>query len=257
MMSDHKLAVITGAESGIGQACAIAFAQAGHDVAILYHTDAEAAGDTLAAVKQADSTGKIVACDVSDEASVEAAFAAFESALGVAGVLVNSAGINQSGVCVADMELTQWRGMIGTDLTGAFLMSRRFVRSLHATGKGGAIVNIGSIHAFAVRAGAADYCAAKAGVRRLTETMALEEARHGIRVNAVSPGMILTPMNARAQADAAYRESLTNAIPVRRAGNAEEVAAAVVWLASPAASYVTGASLVIDGGLSLMLGQGA
>ena len=106
-------------------------------------------------------------------------------------------------------------------------------------------------------AGAADYCAAKAGLKRLTETMALEEARRGIRVNAVSPGMILTPMNARAVADEEWRASLTDDIPAGRAGTAEEVAGLAVWLASPAAAYVTGASVVIDGGLSLMLGQGA
>lgn len=256
-MTERRLAAITGAESGIGAACAVAFAQADHDVALFYYRDEAAARAVLSDVEQAGARGVTVRCDISDEGAVGAAFDDAERDLGVADVLVNSAGINESGVHVADMELAQWQRMIATDLTGAFLTSRRFVRALHVKGKGGAIVNISSIHARTVLAGAADYCAAKAGLKRLTETMALEEARRGIRVNAVSPGMILTPMNARAVADEDWRASLTDDIPAGRAGTAEEVAGLALWLASPAASYVTGASVVIDGGLSLVLGQGA
>lgn len=256
-MAQKTLAAITGAESGIGAACAIAFARTGHDVAILYYEDESAARATLTAAEDAGAKGVIVQCDIRHEEIVHSAFDRIERELGTASVLVNSAGINQRGVDVADMELARWQRMIATDLTGAFLTSRRFVRALHDAGNGGAIVNISSIHARAVRAGAADYCAAKAGLKRLTETMALEEARRNIRVNAISPGMILTPMNARAVADEEWRASLTDAIPAGRAGTAEEVAGLAVWLASPAAAYVTGASVVIDGGLSLMLGQGA
>ena len=256
-MAQRTLAAVTGAESGLGAACALALARAGHDVALFYYADEAAAQAVLCEVEEASARGMMAQCDVRKEEAVNSAFDRIERDFGVASILVNSAGINQRGVDVADMELARWRDMIATDLTGAFLTSRRFVRALHDAGQGGAIVNISSIHARAVRAGAADYCAAKAGLKRLTETMALEEARRGIRVNAVSPGMILTPMNARAVADEKWRASLTEAIPAGRAGTAEEVAGLAVWLASPAAAYVTGASVVIDGGLSLMLGQGA
>jgi len=257
MPSPEVVVAITGAESGIGAACARAFGRAGHAVALFYFHEERAARENLATIEQAGGKGAVIQCDVRDEASVEAAFAASESKLGVASFLVNSAGLNQSGVPVAAMELSQWQRVIATDLTGAFLTSRRFVRSLHATKRSGAIVNISSIHAKAVLAGAADYCAAKAGLKRLTETMALEEAANGIRVNAISPGMILTPMNARAVSNEAYRASLEQSIPLGRAGKPEEVADLALWLASPSAGYITGASIVIDGGLSLMLGQGA
>ena len=171
-------------------------------------------------------------------------------------MLVNSAGINMTGVPVRDMALDQWRRMLDTDLTGAFLTSRRFLKN-RAKGLGGSIIHISSIHAYAVRAGGADYCAAKGGVTNLTETLAVEEALNGVRVNAIEPGMILTPMNARATEDPAVRRSLEKNIPMDRAGRPEEVADLAVFLASDKASYITGARVVIDGGLSLLQGLGA
>lgn len=247
--------VITGADSGIGAACAIEFGKAGYAVAVLFRSDEDAARERLGQIEMAGGSGITVKCDVSDEQSVAHAFDRVDQELGVASVLINSAGLNQSGVNVADMELAQWERLIGTDLTGVFLTSRRFVRSLHGAGGGGTIINISSIHDTVIRAGAADYSAAKSGLRRLTETMALEEAANGIRVNAISPGMILTPMNERATSDVDYRRSLEAAIPIGRAGTPEDVGGLALWLASPAAGYVTGASIVMDGGLSLVLGQ--
>ena len=195
--------------------------------------------------------------DVSDEAAVEAAFDRVKRELGVPVVLVNSAGLNQSGVNVADMSTAQWLRLIGSDLTGPFLTSRRFVQELRAAKTPGKIINISSIHASDVRAGAADYCAAKGGLKNLTETMALECAALGITVNAIAPGMILTPMNGRAVSDAAYRKTLEADVPLGRAGRADEVARLAAYLASPAADYITGATLTIDGGLSLLLAEGA
>jgi glucose 1-dehydrogenase len=197
-----------------------------------------------------------IQCDVSDEASVERAFDQAQ-ALGRPNILINSAGLNQSGVKVADMSLAQWRRLLDTDLTGSFLTCRRFIRDLRAANAAGRIVNISSIHAEVVRAGAADYASAKAGLRNLTRTLALECAPLQINVNAIEPGMILTPMNARAETDAAYRAQLESNIPWGRAGRADEVAQLALYLCSPEAGYVTGASFVIDGGLSLVLGQGA
>jgi glucose 1-dehydrogenase len=155
------------------------------------------------------------------------------------------------------MALAQWERLLRTDLTGSFLTCRRFVRDLRAAGRPGRVINISSIHAKVVRAGAADYDSAKGGLRNLTATLALEAAPWRINVNAVAPGMILTPMNARAVADQAYRQSLEASIPWGRAGTAEEVAKVAVFLASPAADYITGTTITIDGGLSLVLGQKA
>jgi len=247
--------LVTGAESGIGAACAAAFGAIGDAVAICYFIDDKAARQSLAAVETAGGSGIVVQCDIADAASVDRAFAEAEGKLGALSVVVNSAGLNMSGVPVREMADGQWQRLISTDLTGAFNVSRRFVRGKVTTPA--SLIHISSIHAAVVRAGGADYCAAKAGVTNLVETLAIEEAANGVRVNAIRPGMILTPMNERAVEDLAYRHKLEANIPMRRAGRPEEVAAMARWLASDEAAYVTGASFTIDGGLSLLLGVGA
>jgi glucose 1-dehydrogenase len=252
-----RIAIVTGAESGIGAACAVELAACGAAVAILYFRDEAAARRTQAHVKEAHGASIVIQADITYEASVEAAFDEANDTLGRPDILINSAGLNQSGVAVADMSLAQWNRLIATDLTGAFLTCRRFVGDLRKAKAPGGIVNISSIHAEAVRAGAADYDSAKGGLRNLTATLALETAALHINVNAIAPGMILTPMNSRAVADEAYRHSLEGSIPWGRAGRPEEVAKLAAWLVSPAADYVTGATVTIDGGLSLVLGQGA
>lgn len=252
-----RIAVVTGGESGIGAACVAALAAAGADVAIIYHKDELKAEASAAAVASLGRRSVSVRADVGSEMEIEAAFDAIVQALGLPDILINSAGINMSGVPVTKMTLQQWDRMIGTDLTGSFLTSRRFVRDLASVRRPGAIINITSIHSRVMRAGGADYDAAKGGQRNLTRTMALETAPLGITVNAIAPGMILTPMNERALTDADYRRSLENNIPLGRAGTPDEVAGVAVFLASPAAAYITGATITIDGGLSLELGQGA
>jgi glucose 1-dehydrogenase len=256
-MASQRCVVVTGAESGIGAACAVAFGAAGDDVAVFYYVDEDKARITAEAVIAAGGRAKTIRCAVDDEHSVDAAFAEAEEAFGPARVAVNSAGINMAGVPVREMALDEWQRMIGTDLTGAFLVSRRFLKGRGDSTEPASLIHISSIHAEVVRAGGADYCAAKGGLTRLVQTLALEEAARGIRVNAIRPGMILTPMNARAVEDLAYRASLEKNIPMLRAGRPEEVAAMALWLASDEAGYVTGASFTIDGGLSLLLGQGA
>lgn len=246
----HRIAVVTGAESGIGAACAVMLSRAGARVAACYFEDRSAAA------RAAGPTGAAFQCDVTDEAAVNRAFDAVESEFGAPDILINCAGLNQSDTRVADMSLAQWQRLIATDLTGPFLMSRRFLRGFKSV-EGGRIINISSIHEDDARAGAADYCSAKAGLRGFTKTLALEAAPLGVTVNSVAPGMILTPMNERAEKDAAYRQSLEASIPLGRAGRADEIAALVAFIGSDAAGYVTGASIVVDGGLSLVLGQGA
>ena len=260
-MSDLKLrdriAVVTGGESGIGAACVAALAAAGADVAMIYHANEQKADASMAAVTALGRRSVAAMADVGSEQDVEAAFDRITEALGIPDILVNSAGINMAGVPVTKMKLEQWDRMLRTDLTGTFLASRRFVRDLEAARRPGAIINITSIHSSVMRAGGADYDAAKGGQRNLTRTMALETARLGITVNAIAPGIILTPMNERATEDAGYRQGLEKNIPLGRAGTPDEVAGVAVFLASPAAAYITGATITIDGGLSLELGQGA
>lgn len=250
-----RIAAVTGGGSGIGAACAVALAQAGADVALLLHHDDKEAEAVAAGIIAAGRRAIRVTLDVGVEADVESAFKVVRGELGVPDILVNSAGLNMSGVPVVDMGVAQRERMLRSDLTASFLTSRRVVRDLRDKDASGAIINITSIHDFAMRKGGADYTAAKGGQANLTATMALECAPMGITVNAIAPGMILTPMNAQA-ADPNRRADLERSIPLGRAGRPEEVGRMTAFLASPDAAYIMGATIVIDGGLSLVMGQG-
>jgi len=254
---DGRIALVTGGESGIGAACADALGEAGAAVAVLYYADDKAASSVRDAIVAVGSKAMIVQADVSDEGLVERAFAKVSAELGLPDLLVNSAGLNMSGVPVWEMELPQWDRLIRTDLTGAFLTSRALVRGLRDAKKPGRIVNISSIHSTAVRFGGADYCSAKAGLDNLTRTMALECGPLRIGINAIAPGMILTPMNKAAQADPKVLADAEAHVPWGRAGKAEEVANLAVYLCSDKADYITGTIVTIDGGLTLEEALGA
>lgn len=256
MEGKKRIVIVTGAESGIGAACAVAFGEMGDRVAVFFHSDGDQADVTVRSITGAGGQAIPVQCSVEDQDSVDAAFSRVEAEWGPAEVLINSAGVNMSGLRVRDMDIAVWDRVVDTDLTGAFLTSRRFLNAL-ADGAQAAIVHISSIHARAVRAGGAGYCAAKGGLANLVRTLAVEEADRGVRVNGIEPGMILTPMNRRAMDDESYRRSLEGNIPMGRAGRPEEIAAVARWLASKEAGYVTGANIVVDGGLSLLMGVGA
>jgi glucose 1-dehydrogenase len=251
-----KCAVVTGGESGIGKATALALGRAGAAVVLTYFHDQAAAAKVVAEIAAAGGRALARQADVSDEAAVESLFGKAESTFGTVDLLVNSAGLNMIGTPIADMPLAQFDRVVRSDLYGPFLTCRRFVRGLGTEGRG-RIVNISSIHERAPRPGGVEYDSAKGGLAQLTATLALELAPRGIAVNGVAPGMILTPMNRSALDDPAERRRKESAIPWGRAGTSEEVAELVVFLLSPAADYITGTTVTIDGALSLTVALGA
>ncbi len=254
---DGKVALITGSDSGIGAATAEAMARDGAHVAVVYHTDEDGARETAAAVERQGRRAVVVQADVSDVRSVERMFDRTVEALGPPDVLVNNAGVNYVDEPAIDMDLDDWSLRLRTDLDGPFLCARRFVRERRRNGGGGRIVNITSVHEETPIPRGAAYNAAKGGLRNLTRSLALELAAEGITVNNVAPGMILTPMNQEAVEDPEERERASRHIPMRRPGEPRDVAELVAFLATDAASYITGATIFVDGGLMLTAGQGA
>src|SRR5215210_3678505 len=246
-----RVAIVTGSESGIGRATAVALARQGCDIGITWYRD-EAEGEATAAevrslgrraeLRNLDLTRLPDAADVVDELA---------EALGGVDVLVNDAGTGHS-TPILDLDYGTWREVLATDLDGAFLCLQRAARRMAAAGRGGRIVNITSVHEHQPRVGAAAYCAAKGGLGLLTKVAALELAEHGITVNAVAPGEIATPMTGQEDEDPTSAGHERPGVPLGRPGHAREVAAVVALLASPAASYVTGASWPVDGGMLQM-----
>ena len=254
---DGKVALITGSDSGIGQATAIEFAKEGADVVVHYLDDADGAERTKSGVEAAGRRAVVTQGDLKEEFEVEAMFDAAMAEFGALDILMNNAGVDASGTPVAELSTEVWDRAIRTNLYGYFFCARRFVQLRLAAGGGGKLLNVSSVHADNPNAGGSDYDCSKGAIRMLTRTLALELAPHKINVNSIAPGMVLTPFNQPAIDDPALLEEQVQSIPWKRAAQPEEIAGLAVFLASEEADYVTGASYVMDGGLMINLGQGA
>ncbi|MEV4754958.1 glucose 1-dehydrogenase [Micromonospora sp. NPDC049559] len=252
-----KTALITGSDSGIGQATAIEFAREGADVVVHYLHDGEGASHTRDVVEQAGQRAVVVQGDIADEGQVEAMFDAALAEFGALDILMNDAGVDASGIPVADMETETWDTAMRVNVYGAFFCCRRFIRHRKEMGGYGKIINVTSVHQEVPRAGGSDYDASKGALRNLTNSLALELAPLGINVNNIGPGMVLTPFNQRAIDDPGYLEEQVQSIPMRRAAQPAEIGRLAVFLASRDADYVTGSTYYMDGGLMQNQGQGA
>ncbi len=237
-----SVALVTGASRGIGRATALALAGRGHAVAVNYRERVEDAKETLASINAVGGEGICVRADMSDAAEIERCFGEVEDALGRVDILVNNAGIRRDGLALR-MSDDAWNEVMKTNLFGPFASCRRALKTMIAQ-RSGRIVNVASVAGLRASPGQANYAAAKAGVIALTKTMAVEVATRGITVNAVAPGLVETRLTEDLNGDA------LGEIPARRAGTPEEVAACVRFLVSGEASYVTGTTLTVDGGLS-------
>jgi glucose 1-dehydrogenase len=252
-----QVALITGASSGIGQGIAIRMAQEGANVVINYFSDEEGAQNTLKQIQLAGGKGFIYQADVSKEAEVEQMFAAAKKEFGALDILVNNAGI-QDDAALVDMTLAQWEKVINTNLTGPFLCARAAAKEFLGKKKKagdntsiGKIIFISSVHDIIPWAGHVNYASSKGGVAMMMKTLAQELAPKGIRVNSLSPGAIKTDINKADWSSKIGNEKMLSQIPYGRIGTPEDVAKVAVWLASDDADYVAGATIYVDGGMTL------
>jgi NAD(P)-dependent dehydrogenase (short-subunit alcohol dehydrogenase family) len=247
---EGKSALVTGGASGIGRATALAFAREGARVAVADIMQ-DAAQRTVTEIKAMGGQAMAIACDVTDDDAVKAMIAATVDAFGSLDCAFNNAGIapyqvNAGGQKIADVAPEAWRRLIDVNLTGVWLCLRHEVAQMRAQGSGGVIINTASILGLVGSATSSAYATAKHGVVGLTKVAAADHAEDNIRVNAVCPGYIETPMTEETMRRRGGR--ILARVPMARMGKAEEIAEAVVWLCSPKASFVTGVSWAVDGG---------
>jgi glucose 1-dehydrogenase len=256
-----KVAVVTGGSSGIGQAIAIKLGEEGVDVAINYVGRPEGAEETKEAIehgvnicmKQMAAAGTnpiLVEADVSDAAQVEAMFGQVIDRYGRIDYLINNAGI-QVAEDTDKLRVEDFDKVLAVNLRGAFLCAQQAVRHFLERDEGGAVVNVSSVHQLIPKPRFAGYSVSKGGMQNLTRTLALEYASRGIRVNGIGPGATVTPINRSWIDDPVKRAAVESHIPMRRAGDAEEMAAVTAFLLSDDAAYITGQTLFVDGGLTL------
>jgi glucose 1-dehydrogenase len=248
MKLDGKIAVVTGAGSGIGQGIAVALAREGAAVVVDYHGVASSAQETLDRINAIGGRTVAVGADVSDPVQVRNLIDRTVAEFGRLDIFVNNAGIEHKTAFV-DYPLEQWQKIIAVNLTGPFLCSQAAAKQMLKQGGGGRIINISSIHEDLAMPLNAPYCATKGGLRMLMRTVAVELAPHNITVNNIGPGAIFTPIDKDIQADKNLNDQLMAEIPMGRWGKPEEIGRMAVYLASDDASYVTGSTFFIDGGM--------
>ena len=253
-------ALVTGANSGIGKAVALGLARAGADVVVNYITHPETAEQVVQEIRAMGRKAVALKADVSKEDEVEQMFAAAIEQFGTLHIVVSNAGLQRDSA-FDEMTLEQWNTVIGVNLTGQFLCTRAAAREFKRRGvvpavskAAGKIICMSSVHQVIPWAGHANYAASKGGISMLMKTIAQELAPQFIRVNSIGPGAIRTPINTSAwDTPAAYADLMT-LVPYKRIGEPDDIAQAAVWLASDAADYVTGATLFVDGGMTLYPG---
>lgn len=256
----NQKALVTGANSGIGEACALALGAAGAEVIVNYHADPEEAQRVVGLIEQNGSRAIAFRADVSREEEVRAMFAEMMEQFGTIDILVNNAGL-QRDAPFHEMTLEQWNMVLSTNLTGQFLCAREAVREFLRRGvmpevssAAGKIICMSSVHEVIPWGGHVNYAASKGGVMQLMKSMAQELAPKKIRVNSIAPGAIKTPINRAAWETPAAEAELLKLIPEGRVGVPDDIARTAVWLASDASDYVTGTTLFVDGGMTLYPG---
>lgn len=244
----RRTAFVTGASYGIGAATALALARNGFDVAVSA-TRAENLSNVVAQLEAMDARVVPVAFNLGSHSNIEQAMAAVTDAFGKVDVLVNNAGITNRKAAV-EITPEEWEAVMQTNVTGTFFMCQQMGLHLIGDGRPGCIINVASTHGIVAMAQRVIYGTSKAAIIHMTKMLAIEWAQHGIRVNAIAPGTVETPSRAVFLSDPKARETMLNRVPLHRFGTAEEMAAAVCYLVSPEAAYITGHTMIMDGGLT-------
>lgn len=245
---EHKVAIVTGGDSGIGKAIALALAQAGAAVTINYHSNQDAAEAVRQQIAQGGGQALVVQGNVGSVSDLRDLVTRTVQTFGRLDIMVNNAGL-ETRTSVLDSTEQDFDSVIAVDLKGAFFGTQCAAKQMIQQGQGGRIINISSVHEDWPMPGNTPYCCAKGGVRMLTRTAGVELAPHGITVVGVGPGAVATPINQGTLADPEKRAALTHAIPLGRVAEPSDIGGLVVWLASDQSSYVTATTYFIDGGL--------
>jgi glucose 1-dehydrogenase len=253
-MAQQKVAIVTGGSLGIGAGIVRRLAHDGYAVTLDYHTHSDAANAIAQEITEQGGQALVVQADVSSVRDIANLVTQTVARFGRLDLLVNNAGIEQRMDFLETAEAA-FDQQIAVDLKGPYFASQAAARQMVAQGGGGCIINISSVHEDLPMVGNAVYCAAKGGLRMLTRTLANELAPHGIRIVNIGPGAIATPINTATLSDPAKVKALLAEIPLNRIGQPDDIANAVAWLASDQASYITGTTLFVDGGLMIFAGS--
>lgn len=249
-----KTAIVTGSSKGIGKAIAERFGKERMNVVVNYLGDSAGADEAADFIEKAGGRAVTVKADVSSEEGIQALFDAAQEHFGGVDVMVNNSGFNGAEAMPHEMSLEDWQKVIDVNVTGTFLGAKAALKHMLQRGQKGTVLNISSVHQQIPRPENVQYATSKGGIKMMTETMALNYADKGIRVNAIAPGTIATESNKDLE-DETHKQAQLKKIPMNAFGKPEEVAAAAAWMVSEEASYVTGTTLFVDGGMTLYPSQ--